>query len=98
MKALLIFFLNVYINCILLCEMIHSAQGGVTEGNNLHLMSSTFQLEVLLRKEVQLVQELKEYLSLLREEIKKVQNYLDKNYQHEEFFSDENKGKICSHF
>ena len=90
MKALLIFSLNVYINCI--CAQ------GMTEGNNLHLMSSTFQLGVLLRKEVQLVKELKEYLSLLREEIKKVENYLDKNYQHEEFFSDENKGKICSHF
>ena len=84
-----------YIICILLCKMIHSAQG-MTEGNNLHLMSSTFQLEELLRKEVQLVQELNEYLSLLREESKKVQNYLDKNYQLEEFFADKNKGKNSS--
>ena len=82
-----------YIICILLCKMVHSAQG-MTDGNNLHLMSSTFQLEELLRKEVQLVQELNEYLLLLQEESKKVQNYLDRNYLHENFFADENKGKL----
>ena len=63
MKTLFICLLNMYIICILLFKMIHSAQG-MTEGNNLHLMSSTFQLEELLRKEVQLVQELNEYLLL----------------------------------
>ena len=93
MRPLSICVFIVYFKCIILCEIIHSAQG-VTKGNNIHLMSSTFQLEELLRKEVQIVQELNQYVSLLQEEIKKVQNYLDKNYQHEEFFSDKNKGIV----
>ena len=95
MKSLFFCFLKFCIYFIISCEIIHSAQG-VTKGNNLHLMSSTFQLEALLKKEVQLVQELNEYLSLLREESKKVQNYLDRNYLHEKFFADEKKGRLIS--
>ena len=49
-----------------------------SEVNNLDLFSSTYQLQKLLQNEVQIVQELEEYLALLRKEIKTVQNFLEK--------------------
>ena len=51
-----------------------------SEGNNVDLFSSTYQLQKLLQKEVQIVEELEEYLALLQKEMKTVQNFLEKKY------------------
>ena len=54
-----------------------------SQGDNLHLMSSTFQLQELLQKEVEMVQELKNYLELIQKEINRVEKYLQKNYEND---------------
>ena len=51
-----------------------------SEGNNVDLFSSTYQLQKLLQKEVQIVEELEEYLALLQKEMKTVQ----KKYENED--------------
>ena len=40
-----------------------------SEGDNLDLFSSTYQLQTLLQKEIQFIHELKEYVALLHKEI-----------------------------
>ena len=64
-----------------------------SEGNNVDLFSSTYQLQKLLQKEVQIVQELEEYLALLRKEIETVQNFLEKKYENEDMSISNVKGK-----
>ena len=64
-----------------------------SEGNNVDLFSSTYQLQKLLQKEVQIVEELEEYLALLQKEIKTVQNFLEKNYENEDTSISNIKGK-----
>ena len=46
-------------------------------------MSSTFQLQELLQKEVEIVQELENYLELIQKEINRVEKYLQKNYEND---------------
>ena len=40
----------------------------ISEGDNLDLFSSTYQLQTLLQKEIQFIHELKEYVALLHKE------------------------------
>ena len=47
----------------------------------------------ILQKEVQIVEELEEYLALLQKEIKTVQNFLEKNYENEDTSISNIKGK-----
>ena len=46
-------------------------------------MSSTFQLQELLQKEVEMVRELESYLELIQKEINRVEKYLQKNYEND---------------
>ena len=85
--------------CQIFCETIQNGITGnvkpvTSEGNNLDLFSSTYQLQKLLQKEVQIVQELEEYLALLRKEIETVQNFLEKKYENEDMSISNVKGKI----
>ena len=72
---------------------IENVKPVTSELNNLDLFSSTYQLQKLLQKEVQIVQELEEYLALLQKEIKTVQNFLEKNYENEDTSISNIKGK-----
>ena len=72
---------------------IENVKPVTSEGNNLDLFSSTYQLQKLLQKEVQIVQELDEYLALLRKEIETVQNFLEKKYENEDMSISNVKGK-----
>jgi hypothetical protein len=67
---------------IIFSQQIKANNDLVTEGNNLHLMSSTFQLSKLFNSEVQFVSELKTYLALLKAETAKISAFVDKNYGH----------------
>ena len=64
--------------------IIDNVKPVISEGNTLDLFSSTYQLQKLLHKEVQIVQELEEYLALLQKEMKTVQNFLEKKYENED--------------
>ena len=86
----------------LICQIFgETIQKGITEnvkpvtseGNNQDLFSSTYQLQKLLQKEVQIVQELEEYLALLQKEIETVQNFLEKKYENEDMSISNVKGK-----
>ena len=72
---------------------IENVKPVTSELNNLDLFSSTYQLQKLLQNEVQIVQELEEYLALLRKEIKTVQNFLEKKYENEDMSILNVKGK-----
>ena len=61
------------------CETFENQPQNSNE-NNLHLVLSTFQLQKLLEKESQMVQDLKEYMSLLSTEMIKVKSFLHENY------------------
>ena len=85
MKAHSIILITLQLICQIFGETIQKGiaenEATVTsEGNNVDLFSSTYQLQKLLQKEVQIVQELEEYLALLQKEIKTVQNFLEKKY------------------
>ena len=73
--------------------IIENVKPVTSEVNNLDLFSSTYELQKLLQKEVQIVQELEEYLALLRKEIKTVQNFLEKKYDNEDMSILNFKGK-----
>ena len=86
----------------LICKIFgETIQEGITEnvepvtseGTNVDLFSSTHQLQKLLQKEVQIVQELEEYLALLQKEIETVQSFLEKNYENEDMSISNVKGK-----
>ena len=80
--------------CYVFGETVHNGINSVTStGNNLDLFSSTYQLQKLLQKEVQIVQELEEYLALLQKEIETVQSFLEKNYENEDMSISNVKGK-----
>ena len=64
-----------------------------SEGNNVDLFSSTYQLQKLLQKEVEIVQELEDYLALLRKELETVQNFLETKYENEDMSISNVKGK-----
>ena len=64
-----------------------------SEGDNLDLFSSTYQLQTLLQKEVEIVRELKEYVALLHKEIETVQQFLHKKYENEDMSISNVKGK-----
>ena len=72
---------------------IENVKPVTSELNNLDLFSSTYQLQKLLQKEVQIAQELEEYLALLRKEIETVQNFLEKKYENEDMSISNIKGK-----
>ena len=55
-----------------------------SEGDNLDLFSSTYQLQTLHQKEVQIVKELEEYVALLHKQIETVQKFLHKKYENED--------------
>ena len=80
MKFYLTYLTILNLICDLFCQSIENQSVAASKGDNLHVISSTFQLQELLRKEVKMVQELKKYFALLREEMDKVENYLNRNY------------------
>ena len=55
-----------------------------SEGDNLDLFSSTYQLQTLYQKEVQIVKELEEYVALLHKQIETVEKFLHKMYENED--------------
>ena len=95
MKAHLITSIIFQLICQIFGETIQRGnfENVTSELNNLDLFSSTYQLQKLLQKEVQIVQELEEYLALLRKEIKTVQNFLEKKYENEDMSILNVKGK-----
>ena len=101
MKVQLYIFIILKLICQIFGTVLNPIQKGITEnlepvtseGNNQDLFSSTYQLQKLLQKEVQIVQELEEYVLLLRKEIETVQNFLEKKYENEDMSISNVKGK-----
>ena len=101
MKVHLYIFIILKLICQIFGTVLYPIQKGITEtlepvtseGNNQDLFSSTYQLQKLLQKEVQIVQELEEYVLLLRKEIETVQNFLEKKYENEDMSISNVKGK-----
>ena len=102
MKVQLYIFIILKLICQIFGTVLYPIQKGITEnlepvvtseGNNQDLFSSTYQLQKLLQKEVQIVQELEEYLALLQKEIETVQNFLEKKYENEDMSISNVKGK-----
>ena len=98
MKAHSIILITLQLICQIFGETIQrgnieNVKPVTSEVNNLDLFSSTYQLQKLLQNEVQIVQELEEYLALLRKEIKTVQNFLEKKYKNEDMSILNVKGK-----
>ena len=62
-----------------------------------HVMSSTYQITELFKKEQLFIRELKSYLSMLQNEVDTVQNYIQNNYPHQELESIENQEEYIAH-
>ena len=82
MKAHSIILITLQLICQIFGETIQrgnieNVKPVTSEVNNLDLFSSTYQLQKLLQKEVQIVQELEKYLAILQKEIETVQNRYD---------------------
>ena len=96
MKSYLTFLSVSNLICVIFCQIIENQPIASTKGDNLHLMSSTFQLQELLGKEIKMVQEIEKYVTLLREEIERVQNYLQKNYQSDDVLPKNEEGTFIT--
>ena len=73
--------------------MTESLNPLTSEGDNLDLFSSTYQLQILHQKEVQIVKELEEYVALLHKQIETVKKFLHKKYENEDMSISNVKGK-----
>ena len=98
MKAHSIILITLQLICQIFGETIQkgfteNVKPVTSEGNNVDLFSSTYQLQKLLQKEVEIVQELEDYLALLRKELETVQNFLETKYENEDMSISNVKGK-----